>query len=58
MADLKRASPLLNNALNRGEIEKAIKQSITSPSSQYLSYTVKCSGEVVGLYTISKTVNL
>ena len=58
VADLKRAQPLLNNALNRNEIEKEIKNSITSLSSKYLSFAVKCAGEVVGLYTVSKTVNL
>jgi hypothetical protein len=35
-----------------------VTDSITNPSSKYLSFTVTCGSEVIGMYTISKTVNL
>ena len=45
-------------ALSKKQIEKDVADSITNPSSKYTSFTVNCGGEVIGLYTISKTVNL
>jgi hypothetical protein len=58
LSDIAKAQHLLGEALNKGEIEKSIKDSIENPSSKYYSFTVKCAGELIGIYTISKTVNL
>ena len=44
--------------MNKTEIIKDIKDSIKNPSSKYQTFTVSCSGEVIGMYTISKNVNL
>lgn len=57
-ADIPRAQPLLSEALNRGQIESDIRDSALNPSSKYLSFTVSCGGEVIGIYTVSKRVNL
>jgi hypothetical protein len=58
LSDLNKARHLLSEAVNKKEIEKDIQDSITNPSSKYLTFIVNCGGEVIGLYTISKTVNL
>lgn len=44
--------------LNKDEIEKNILNSITKSSSQYETFSVYCLGELIGLYTVSKNVNL
>ena len=44
--------------LNKDEIEKNILNSITKSSAQYETFSVYCLGELVGLYTVSKNVNL
>ena len=58
LSDLNKARHLLSEAVNKKEIEKDIQDSITNPSSKYLTFIVNCGDEVIGLYTISKTVNL
>ena len=58
IADIKKAGYLLAEATNKKQIEKDVTDSITNPSSKYTSFTVNCGGELIGLYTISKTVNL
>lgn len=56
--DLLRAEYLLGEIINREEIEKNIVASITKSSSQLETFSVYCLGELVGLYTVSKNVNL
>ena len=58
LGDLKKAGYLMMEALNKKQIEKDVTDSITNPSSKYLSFTVTCGNEVIGMYTISKSVNL
>jgi hypothetical protein len=56
--DLTRANYLLHEMINSEEITKNIKNSITETSSQFLTFTVECGPELIGMYTISKNVNL
>ena len=44
--------------LNPSEIESTIKNSITETSSMYYTFTVTCGHDLIGMYTISKNVNL
>jgi hypothetical protein len=44
LGDIKKAEGLLIQALNKKQIEKDIKDSITNPSSKYTSFTVNCGG--------------
>lgn len=58
LADIVRAQPLLAEATNRFQIESDLRDAVLSPSSKLLSYTVRCGGEVIGVYAVSKRVNL
>ena len=44
LSDVKQSSYLLMEALNKKQIEKDVTDSITNPSSKYISFTVNCGG--------------
>lgn len=56
--DLKKSSGLLVGMINNDKIRNDIKQSIEKTSSNLLSFSVFCGEELIGLYVISKNVNL
>lgn len=58
LSEFNKAKYLLAEALNKQQIEKDITDSITNPSSKFVTFTVNCGGQAIGLYTISKIVNL
>jgi hypothetical protein len=44
LPDLPKAQPLLAEAVNRAQIESDLRDAVLSPSSKFLSFTVKCGG--------------
>lgn len=43
---------------NPSEIEEVMKESIVENSSKYVTFTVTCGNDLIGMYTLSKNVNL
>ena len=58
IGDIERARFLIDGLLNPQEVEKDLESSITKTSSAYYTFSVECGEELIGMYTISKTVNL
>lgn len=58
LADVDNAQYLIQEMLNPTEIETNIRHSINQTSSMYQTFTVTCGSDLIGLYTVSKNVNL
>lgn len=58
LQDVENASYLIQEMINPAEIESTMKQSITETSSMYESFAVNCGRDLIGIYTVSKNVNL